>query len=287
MSSPLRPIERLKPLLGTFVRIRVEGVATSKAFDAIDEAFSCIAEIHRLMSFHEPASELSVLNREAWRAPVKVHPHTRAVLEKALEIARASNGLFDPTIAPWLVQGRLLPAPAAAMPDGNATWEDILLSPDGWVRFARPLWVDLGGIAKGYAVDCASAVLERYRPVQGCVDAGGDLRLVGPMPGRVLIDAAGPGDIPVLELQNAAVASSGSQTVAGRGRVSPHIDTRTGMGCPTDRFVSVIAPRCVEADALTKVAMAAKGDCGPILAQYGAQALLFENARWRSLAEAA
>lgn len=287
MPSPLHPIERLKPLLGTFVRIRVEGLATPQAYAAISEAFDCVAEIHRLMSFHEPTSDLSRLNREARHAPVKVHPHTQAVLGKALAIASASDGLFDPSIAPFLVRRGLLPAPASTEPAGG-TWKDISISDDGSVSFARPLWIDLSGIAKGYAVDCAIATIAHHRPAQISVEAGGDLRIWGAEPERVCLNAPVEGDnLPMLEIEDAAVASSGSLNVPGGDRISPHIDTRTRHTCPVGRFVTVIAPHCTEADALTKIVMAAGVKSAPLLSQYGAHALLFEGGRWQSLAEAA
>ncbi len=287
MPSPSRPIERLKPLLGTFVRIRVEGLAKPQAHAAIGEAFDCIASIQRLMSFHEPDSDLSRLNRDACRSPVKVHAHTRTVLGKALEIARASDGLFDPAIARHLVRKGLLPPPAASEPAGG-TWRDVSITEAGAVSFARPLWLDLGGIAKGYAVDCAIAVIAGHGPKQISVEAGGDLRICGAKPERVYLDAPAPGgDLAVLEIENAAVASSGSQDVPGLGHVSPHIDTRNGQACPAGRFVSVVAPNCVDADALTKIVMATGDTAHPLLARHGARAFLFEDARWRGFAEAA
>lgn len=288
MPSPLLPIERLKPLLGTFVKVRVSGLTAPVAHQAIDGAFRLIAEIQKLMSFHDADSELSRLNREAWRAPVRINRHTERVLEKALEIARISDGLFDPSVAPRLVRRGLLPAsPSARLPDEAASWRDICLAPDGMVGFTRPLWLDLGGIAKGYAVDCAIALLEKYRPLQVCVEAGGDLRLSGSSPEQVCLAAPCTEHVPILEVEKAAVASSGSQEIPGRGRISPHIDTRTGKSCSTGRFVSVIAPHCMEADALTKVVMAAGTRSAPVLAWYGAQALLFEDAHWQTLAVAA
>jgi len=286
MPSPSRPIERLKPLLGTFVRIRVEGLAVHQAHAAISEAFDCIASIQRLMSFHEPGSDLSRLNRNACRSPVKVDVHTLTVLGKALEIAQGSDGFFDPTIAPHLVRKGLLPRPAASEPAGG-TWRDVSITEAGTVSFARPLWLDLGGIAKGYAVDCALALLKRYHPLQACVEAGGDLRLSGSRSERVYLDSPCSGHVPALEIENAAVASSGSQEILGRGLVSPHIDTRTGKSCSAGRFVTVIAPTCIEADALTKIVIAAGPAAGPLLARYDAQALLFEDARWHTIAEAA
>lgn len=291
MLSPLPPIERAKPLLGTIVRMRVTGLEPARAHEAISGAFDIVSEIHRLMSFHETGSELSRLNARAMRAPIRVSAHTGTVLEKALDLARASQGLFDPTVAPALVAGGLLPSPDAMPPADEASWEDVILSADGSVTFTRPLWLDLGGIAKGYAVDCAVAHLETYRPTSLYVEAGGDLRLAGPGAETVYLAAPGSAERrPALQIENAAVASSGSQAVGDapdNPLTSAHIDTRTGAFCPTDRFVSVVAPCCIDADALTKVVMAAGSAAAPILASYRACAFLYEGTAWTQVGEAA
>ena len=279
MPSPSHRTERAKPLLGTIVRIRVTGPAAPDAHEVISGAFDVVAEIHRLMSFHDPDSELSRLNAGAWREPVSVSAHTRTVLEKALELARISDGLFDPAIAPALVGEGLLPCPAEESPDRAATWRDVAISPDGSVSFARPLWLDFGGIAKGYAVDCAIAYLAARDLPEIYVEAGGDLRLAGPDAELVRLAAPRPGGgRPVLKIENAALASS-----LGRA----HVDTRTGGFCPADRFVSVVAANCIEADALTKVVMAAGTQADPFLTRYGARAFLCEDEAWTSLGAAA
>ena len=285
MRSPLPPVERAQPLLGTIVRIRVAGLEESQAHEVITDAFGIIADVQRLMSFHEPGSELSRLNREAWRKPIRVHTHTRAVLARALEIAAASNGLFDPTVAPLLVEEGRLPAPEGVAPDPCATWCDIDLREDGTVMFARPLWIDLGGIAKGYAVDCALAHLNAFSPTHACVEAGGDLRLSGTGPEHVYLAAPrAANSLPALKVENAAVASSGSQASGRPGGhdtlLSSHVDTRTKAYCNTDRFVTVVAPQCIDADALTKVVMAAGTAAGPVLERYQAQAFLCDRATW-------
>lgn len=288
MPWPSHRVERAKPLLGTIVRIRTTGLAPAIAHEAISGAFGIISEIHRLMSFHQAESEVSRLNSAAWRAPVRISAHTRAVLEKARELARISNGLFDPTVAPALVAGGLLPHPEGEdNVDDQANWEDVVLSPDGQVTFLRPLWLDFGGIAKGYAVDCAVDHLEAYGPTGIYVEAGGDLRLAGPGAELVRLAAPGSGDErPVLTIENAAVASSGSQPASDSPDAplaSAHIDTRTRGFCSTDRFVSVVAPRCVDADALTKVVMAAGPAAAAILARYRACAFLFADASWTQI----
>src|ERR1700759_2039135 len=96
-------VMRARPLLGTRVDIRIDGLAEDQANAAIDAGFAAIADVHRLMSFHEPESDVSRLNRDAARAEVPVDPRTFAVLKRAQEIAAASGGLFDISCARQLV----------------------------------------------------------------------------------------------------------------------------------------------------------------------------------------
>src|ERR1700730_1507068 len=99
---------RARPLLGTFVEIEVAGAVKSEMNAAIDAAFEAVASVHRLMSFHEPGSDVSRLNREASVRPVSVHAWTYRVLEAAVEMHRRSNGMFDIAVAPTLqAMGRL------------------------------------------------------------------------------------------------------------------------------------------------------------------------------------
>src|SRR4051812_29753517 len=111
MQSPLPRIERARPLLGTTVSIRVHGLPERDAHRAIDEAFADIALIHRLMSFQEPESEISRLNRDGFGQAQDVHPATFEVLLWARELAESSAGCFDITVAHQLVACGLLPAP--------------------------------------------------------------------------------------------------------------------------------------------------------------------------------
>lgn len=287
MPSP-HLIERSKPLLGTFVRIRVEGLLPGAARAATSEAFAEISRIHDLMSFHAADSDVSRLNRRAVKEAVPVDACTFHVLERALAFAARSGGAFDPTVGGALVARGLLLAPFSAVPAPGGDWRAVELLSDNRVRFHRPLWLDLGGIAKGYAVDRAMAVLAAHKPAQACVNAGGDLRVMGGRAERTLLVAepdTAPGDsktmIPVVEVRDESIASSlGAMRVRGRGM--PHVATRQAHSHPR-RFVSVIAPLCLEADALTKVAMALGGKAASLLAAYGAHALLCDASGWREI----
>ena len=282
-SSALR-IERARPLLGTTVAIRVEGLSETSANAAISEAFDEVALVHRLMSFQDPSSDISRLNREAFERTQDVHPATFEVLHWASGIAEKSDGIFDIAVAPRLVECGLLPKPASTrLPDSAARWRDIELGDDYSVRFRKPLWIDVSGIAKGYAVDRAIETLQNHGAVQASVNAGGDLRIIGPQLERVYLlgpeDAAGA---PVIELQNAAVASSGAHT--SPNRIALHIDPRDGTAVPVEQFVSVAAESCMIADALTKPVLVLREHAHPLLNHYRADAHLHEPAQgWRHL----
>jgi thiamine biosynthesis lipoprotein len=278
-------VRRLRPALGTFVELRVEGLAPQRALRAIDRAFAEVLDVQRLMSFHDRASDLSRLHRARVGAAVRIDARTCAVLEHALGIAALSQGRFDPTVAAQQVSWGLLPRPShAAPPDPQATWRDIEIVGARRVRCARPLWIDLGGIAKGYAVDRAIEILIGAGASQAVVNAGGDLRVHGARtePIELRHDRAGAAT-PLLELGDGAVATSAS--AAGRG---PHVHGRTRR--PSGgRAVSVVAPRCATADALTKVVLA--GDVAitrNTLARCGAHACTFEpGSGWRCIDAAA
>jgi thiamine biosynthesis lipoprotein len=234
--------------------------------------------VQRLMSFHEDASDVSRANRDALARPVQVHPHTYAVLRQAQAIADASAGVFDICVAGRLVEWGILPPPrAVGRPDPGASWRDIELGPEHTLRFHRPLWIDLGGIAKGYAVDRAIEAIAPAGARRCIVNAGGDLRVAGRGTQRVLLDAErDPADsVPVLEIENLGLASSSGlrhRRRHGDRPAGPHVHGRTRSVIGARSFVSVVAPTCIVADALTKVVMAQRRRALPVLQRHGAAA---------------
>jgi FAD:protein FMN transferase len=268
-------IRRARPLLGTFVEIAIDGLESARALHAIDGAFDEIAAVHRLMSFHAAGSDLDRLHRAVPGSSVAVDARTLDVLDCAVRIAAASRGRFDPTIAARQVARGLLPRPASPWtPDVAADWRDIEFAGAGRVRLVRPLWIDLGGIAKGYAVDRAVGMLIDAGAAEVCVNAGGDLRVAGERAHTVHVRTpAGVGPGPDLELVDGAIATSSRQVDAEERRDERH-GARTGAG-PAWQTVSVVAQRCMIADALTKIVLA--GDeriSRHALAQYAAHALI-------------
>jgi FAD:protein FMN transferase len=269
-------MQRARPLLGTFVVIRLE--STDDADTAFDAAFAQIEAVHRAMSFHEGDSELSRLNRDAATAPQPVGPLLWRVLRASLALARVSAGRFDPSVAGRLVQWLQLPMPAdAPAPDPTATWRDIELLPGRRVRFRKPLWLDFGGIAKGYAVDRAVAALRARGVHAGVVNAGGDLRVFGDTQETVHVrDPRDPANAqPLLQLRDGAVATSSGYFSARDGHTAL-VDTRKEASLGDGISVSVCAPRAIWADALTKIVLTDADAAAPLLRRLHAQAAILD-----------
>jgi thiamine biosynthesis lipoprotein len=278
-------LRRARPLLGTRVEVAVIAADAGTAAAAAAAALERVAQIHARLSFHEPASELSLLQREASRRPVRVSRETARLLRRVLALARATGGAFDPTVAGRLVAAGHLPAPPGAPePDPRASFRDVEVTTDGRVRFRRPLWLDLGGVAKGWAVDRALAVLRAWGVRAARVDAGGDLRVCGGAPARVGVrDPNRPGALAaVLELARGALASSavGGDRLERAGRL---VDPRAGALAEECAGATVVARTATEADALTKLVLFAPARADAVLARRGASALLLAHGRVRRL----
>jgi FAD:protein FMN transferase len=273
-------VRRCRPLLGAFVAIQAFGTDAADLERAVEAAFLAIAQVHRLMSFHDSESEVSCMNLDAYHKAVRVHPWTWRVLKSAQEFSRNTGGIFDITMAGQLVKWNYLPRHGACFSGGS--WRDIILEATGRVRFRRPLLIDFGGIAKGFAVDRAVEVLKRNRVMAGIVNAGGDLRVFGSASQIVhLRHPAQPNRAAgAVRLRERAIATSGIYfaRTKNRGRcVSPMLDGRTNRAVCDLISVTVGAANCMTADALTKVVFASREQAAPLLARYSADALLLEQ----------
>ena len=273
-------VRRARPSLGTFVEITARGDSESKLHGAIDQAFEAVARVDRTMSFHHAGSDISRVNCEAFQRKVTVDPWTWRVLRAAQKLSHESDGLFDVTVARKLMQWKYLPRRYQNVSEGN--WRDIVLEKNCTVRFRQRVIIDLGGIAKGFAVDRAVEALKRAGVPSGVVNAGGDLRVFGLK--SELVHLRRP-DEPMqlagaIKLCDRALATSAiyfAQRRFGRVVESPLLDGRTCRSSRKLISVSVAASACMIADALTKIVFILREKSRPLLARYHADALLLER----------
>jgi thiamine biosynthesis lipoprotein len=223
--------------------------------------------VEAALSRFRPNSELTLLNASAGR-PFAASPMLIEVLGLALDAARASGGLFDPTVLHGVIaagyresgdyeRGTLV----ATAPPPNPGWQGIEITTDGCIVVPPGIGVDLGGFAKGWAVDRSAGLLPNDRP--WLLNAGGDLlaRGSGPSGDGWLVgveDPTQPGtDVAVLRIRNRAVATSSTMRrrwLSDSGAVCHHIiDPRTGRPAETDlASVTVVADSATEAEVMAK-----------------------------------
>jgi thiamine biosynthesis lipoprotein len=250
-------MRRARPLLGTYVDIEATGCADPVLARAMDAAFEAVARVHRLMSFHDAGSDLSRLNRRAADEPVSVDRWTATVLRQARTMFEKTHGLFDCAVGHELMQRGLLPSQDFDHVK-SGTFSAVELLPDNRVRFSARIAIDLGGIAKGFAVDRAIATLRGHGVREAVVNAGGDMRVMGQTARPIHVRC--PTDhrcfVPAGLLQNGAMATSSAMATVAKGRArraGQSASMRSGASCADGKAYSVVAPTCLLADALTKV----------------------------------
>lgn len=249
--------------MGLPVRIRLYSSSEEAAGTAVAAAFARIAALDQMMSDYRPDSELRRLG-SSW-SPVS--RELFAVLERAIEIADATGGAFDPTVGPLVALWREA-RQSHRLPDASAI--DTAKTLVGWrlvqldaarpaVRLAREgARLDLGGIAKGYIIQQALQAMIPFGVTRALVEAGGDIVVGDAPPGRDgwSIDVTGSDAEFVARasrLTNAALATSGptAQFVEIDGvRYSHVVDPRTGLGLTNQVTARVIAADGATADAL-------------------------------------
>ena len=253
--------------LGVQVRIVLYATNDSTANEAARAAFARIAELEDVFSDYRPQSEIRRLSQTASQAPTQVSEPLFTVLSRSIDLSEETDGAFDVTVGPYVNLWRaarknsLLPSSdslkAAKIKIG---WQLIELdSPSRSVTLhAENMKLDAGGIAKGYILDEALAVLRFGGIESALIEAGGDIVISASPPGKFgwtidIPDApeGSPAYIKAQSLSNAAIASSGDteQFVEIDGvRYSHVVDPRTGIGIRSRQMATVIAPNGMTAD---------------------------------------
>jgi thiamine biosynthesis lipoprotein len=263
--------------MGTLFRIVLYAETQSSADSSANNAFQRIAELNTKLSDYLPDSELNCLSASSGSGKkVKVSKDLYRVLKISKRWSRRSDGAFDVTIGPlsklWRRAFR-----QQAFPDSTAVAEALQKVNYRWVKcsvFSQKvklkkagMRLDLGGIAKGYAIDEAMKVLQKMGIRHALVDGGGDILFTDPPPDdsenypgtqsrRSPTDPAWILQTPsgdTLRVAQTAVATSGDtyRFLEHHGKRYSHIiNPKTGYGITESRPVTIMAPNCTAADAL-------------------------------------
>jgi len=263
--------------MGTAIRVELWSEQAERAEDALAAVMAQMHGVDHAMSPHKPESELSRINRDAARGAVAVGAELFSLLQRAQEFSRRTDGAFDITFASaghlYDYRERIRPkAQDLERARSVIGYEGLLLdAATQSVRFARPgMRIDLGGFAKGYAVDRGAAILRARGVRHAIVTAGGDSHIVGDRRGRPwtigVRDPRRPGELAaVLPLADVAVSTSGDyERYFDEDGVRYHhvLDPRTGASARGAYSVTIVAPDGLTSEALSKAVFVLGADRG-------------------------
>jgi FAD:protein FMN transferase len=260
-------LRREEAIMGTSVRVELWSEDRAAGEAAIAAVMEQMHDIDRRMSPFKPESELSRINRDACAGPVSISRPMVDIIARSIEFSQLSEGAFDITFASvgHLYDYRLGIHPAddeLAQARAAIGYRNLILDPQACtIRFARPgVRIDLGGFAKGLAVDEGAAILRSRGIRNAIVTAGGDSHILGDRRGRPwtigIRDPRRAGQmVAVLPLQDVALSTSGDyERYFEQDGVRYHhvIDPATGKSPHSVRSVTVVAPDGLTSEALTK-----------------------------------
>jgi len=293
-SARLHKTSRL--LMGTLVEITVAG-KTHNAVKAAAAAAREITRVENLTSFHKESSALSAINAKSGSERIRSDPELLALIEKSLRFAADSGGAFDPTIGPvsriWNFSAgepRFPKSDEIAEALDKVGWRRV--EPDiaaGTISLPeKGMALDLGAIAKGYALDKARAALRQFGVTSALINAGGDIIALGEkapnQPWRVGVqDPNKPNSIVAVAIvRDKAIVTSGDyERVLIRNDKRYHhiLDPRNGYPAQGLRSVTIVAPDGVTADALATAVFVLGPDEGmkKIESTAGVEGLLIDH----------
>lgn len=276
--------------MGTMISIQVlSGKTEAQIRPALKRAMGWFALVEETCSRFDPRSELRRLTVR-WGNPVVVSALLFEVIRFSLALARQTRGAFDPTVGATLeshgfnrhyATGEVLPS---HIPANGASYRDVTLGARRrTVMLRRPLLLDLGGVAKGFAIDLAALELSEFDGF--CVDAGGDVFVGGrgPQGERWRIGVQHPrqpGVLCVLRVRDQAVGTSGDyERPAPEGEGHHIIDPRNGRSPGLLASATVVAPTALVADGLSTAAMLLGPAAGArLLEKHGLDGVLITSA---------
>jgi len=295
-SHGLQWASRTLNAMGTSMAFKVAHADGDVAERALDAAVADIRAIEDQMSLFRPDSALCELNRNGILR--KPHPDMLAILRIAQQVSSRSDGAFDVTVQPlWQAfdaakqQGRLPTAQEIAAVRKRVDWRGVDVLEDA-VRLRHPgMGITLNGIAQGYAADKVKARLQSLGIAHALLDAGEWAALGQPAhAGEWTLGIANPRKaqelITGVALQGRSMATSADDQCFFSPDLANHhiLDPHTGHSPAELASVSVLAPRCVVADALTKVFfMAGFERALPLAKAWGVDVLVVDkHGRWQA-----
>lgn len=258
--------QREAAIMGTRIAVELWHEDAAVAGRAMDAVFGEMHRVDALMSHYKPDSQLSQINARATVAGLKVDRELAELIDRALRLSALTDGAFDITYASvgYLYDYRAHHRPTDAQIAaglGAVNWRHVVVDLDAsTVSFTRPgMRIDLGGIAKGYAVDRAIAILQSLGIDRASVTAGGDSRVIGDRFGRPwVIGIRHPDDpgrvIARIPLVDAAISTSGDyeRYFDEDGQRYHHIiNPHTGRSAGGMRSVTIIGPDATTTDGLS------------------------------------
>jgi thiamine biosynthesis lipoprotein len=266
-------LEDERPEMGVPFRIVLYATNAAAARAASDAAYQRIAQLNDIMSDYEMDSELSKLSHSSGQGrDVPLSEDLWVVLQRAQQVSERSDGAFDVTVGPCVLLWRKarrehkLPNPARlAEARKSVGYRFVHLNPQKHSAelLAPDMHLDLGGIAKGYAMDAALKVLSTMGIKSALVSGGGDMAVSDPPPGKTgwrielpPLDTTNAPPPRYVYIAHAGLSTSGDlfQRLEIDGKRYSHIvDPRTGIGLTDHSLVTVIAPDALTSDSLTKV----------------------------------
>jgi thiamine biosynthesis lipoprotein len=256
-------------IMGTRIFVELWADDPAQGEQAIDAVMAEMRHIDDTMSTFKPTSEVSRVNRLAASRPVVISPELFRLLQTALQYSRITEGAFDITYASvgYLYDFHTHKRPTSAQIQSALpaiSYRHVLLDPrTRTVRFSRPgVRIDLGGIAKGYAVDQGISILQARGVRNALVNAGGDSRVIGDRRGRPWMVGVQVPDHPEqiatrFPLVNEAFSTSGDYErffIQNGVRYHHIINPHTGDSARLVRSATVIAPTATRTDGLSKTA---------------------------------
>lgn len=273
-------LEFSHPQMGTEFRVILISQDSVKAAEAVEEAFLWLDSLNQQLSDYLPDSELSlVMRRSGSNMLLPVSSELLEILTEGYLIAEASGGAFDPTIGPlsqvWrraFQRDEFPEFERVAEARLRVDYQSLILVPDsqGIKLLLNDMQLDLGGIAKGYAAEkLVNRLISKGFP-HVLVDAGGDISMGYPPPGKPgwkILPLWPDEELEPIYLSNTAIATSGDayQFLEWEGeRYSHIIDPRNGYGISRQRLVTVQTSSGTHADAIASLVSVLGGDAFPI-----------------------